>query len=132
MEIVVTTKEVEYIPGWNKNRESADPVQITLRFLNTAQRSELIKLRTDREGRISFEPERSRLIIASVVEVKNLTIVDRETGERQQIKTGQDILEGYGLDGLALELISEIMGMNPRDGGVEKNSSLPSHGTAKA
>lgn len=130
MEIVVTTKDVEFIPNWNGNREQASPFRVTLAFLNTSQRTELIRFKTDRDGRASFEPDRARILLAGILKIEGLTVI--EDGVRKEIRTARDLLTSYGLEALCIELVTEIIEMNPRQGEVEKNSSSPSLGSAKA
>lgn len=121
MEIVVTTKEIEYIPEWNKNREELAPMRATLRFLNTAQRADLIRFKADSNGRVTFEPDRARLLHAGLVKLEGLAVAEKD-GKRAEIRTARDMLESFGLDALVVELVSKIVEMDPREGEVEKNS----------
>lgn len=119
MDVPVTVREVEYIPSWNGNKAEATPVRVMLRFLNTAQRTSLMPWVSDGKGNATMEPDRNGLVRAAVLKIENLTqVVD---GKRVEIRTGYDLLGGFGFDALAIELATEIIGMNPREG-AEKNS----------
>ena len=119
MEVSITTKEVEYIPEWNGNRKDAAPIRVTFRFLNNAQRSDLIRWKADASGSIHLDPDRRGLLLAAVVKIENLWMV--EEGVRKEIRSSMALLQSYGLDALLVELATEIIGMNPRQE-TEKNS----------
>ena len=119
MEVPVTVKEIEYVPKWNDNATAAEPVQVTLRYLNTSQRSTLLPWQADGKGNVTLVPDYPNLIPAAVVKVTGLwQTID---GERREVKNGRDIMQGYGFDALVLELTSKIIEMNPR-ASIEKNS----------
>jgi hypothetical protein len=117
MEISVTAKSVEYIPDWNKNKEDANPIRVTLNYLNTAQRGQLLPWRADEKGNAIMEPDRRGLLLSGIAKIENLIVV--EDGVRKDVRTSRALLEAYGLEALAIELATQIIGMNARE--VEKN-----------
>ena len=112
MDVSITTKEVEFIPEWNGNKLEAQPIRITLRFLNNAQRTDLIRWRGDVSGAVNFDPDKRGLLMGAVAKIENLWMV--EDGVRKEIRTAQALLQSYGLEALVIELVTEIVGMNPR------------------
>lgn len=118
MDVSITTKEVEYVPEWNDNRKEQNPIRVKLRFLNNAQRSDLIRWKADQSGQINLDPDRRGLIMAGVVKIENLWVVD--DGVRKEIRSGIALMQSYGLEALVIELATEIIGMNPRQE-AEKN-----------
>jgi hypothetical protein len=120
MEYAVTLREIEYIPKWNGNRDFTEgQVKVTLRYLNTLQRSTLLPWVSDGKGNMVMRPDNQNLLPAAIVKIENLT--QPVGGERKEIKTGRDLLMGWDFDDLVLELTAFVIGMHPREG-VEKNS----------
>ena len=119
MEISFTSKNIEFIPEWQENRADSNPIRATLKFLNTAQRTTLLPWDSDTEGHVRMKPDRRGLLLAGLEKLENCVMVDRDTGAKKEIKTAFELLGAYGLEGLAIEIATEIMSMNAR--GTEKN-----------
>lgn len=118
MEIPVTAKSREYTPEWRGNQDDPNPIRVTLRYLNTAQRTQLMPWRPDEKGSVRMEPDQRQLLIAGVEKVENCVVI--QDGMRKDIRDGRDILAAYGLEGLAIELVAQIISMNAQED-VEKN-----------
>ena len=121
MEISYVSRNVEYVPTWNGNRDDPNPVRVTLRFLNTAQRTTLLPWHTESDGRSVMNPDRRGLLLAAVERIENLIMLDRDTGTRHEVRTARDLLEAVGLEVLAIELTTQVVIMSG-SGGPEKNS----------
>jgi hypothetical protein len=118
MDVPVTIREIEYIPEWNENKKEQNPVRVTLRYLNTSQRVTLMPWTADAKGNAVMSPDMNGLIRVAVDRIDNLWQMIE--GKREEIKTGSALLAAYGFEGLVIEIMQQIMGMNGRE--VEKNS----------
>ena len=97
--------EGEYIPEWNGNKESANPVVAVLQALTGAQRSECMSFRSSDGTTVTGQVDMSKMVGYGVKELRNLTV-----GEIPVV-TGRQLVasKGVGVDRLILELAAEII-----------------------
>jgi len=108
-EYTVVTKDKEYIPEWNGNKEAAEPIVFTLRYLTNAQRSECFKTQANARGDVFVEPDNVRLVKLGVKKIESFSV------NGKAIETVRDFLEVSGFDGLFSEVATQVLVMNARE-----------------
>jgi len=96
-------RETEYVPKWSKNEKEAKPIKVKLRYLTPGERDECYEWC---DG--DLVPNRQKFFLKGVVSIENLVVND------EKLKTGQDVLDTPGLDGLFHEICTVILKQNAR------------------
>ena len=99
------SNEFDYIPYFNKNRETDNPIKITCRYMTTPERVkyidvELLAKGTEVQTKTVFKNE--GIIKVSILKIENLKV------NGMDIKTAKDLLMIEGLSQLSDEIASAI------------------------
>jgi hypothetical protein len=107
-EFTIAAKDVEYIPTWEGNREAADPIRATLRYLTSAERSQCISGRQV-SGDVVVAIDYGKALRFGL---KGLaSFVDNKA----KVETAEQLMDLSGFDGLFMELAMQIWRMNARE-----------------
>lgn len=107
-EYTVVTKDKEYIPEWDGNREKPDPIKFLLRFLTNAERSRCFRIRADSRG-VDVEPDNETLVKLGVVSIEGFSV------NKAPIKTAAQFAELRGFSDLYAEIATQVLVMNARE-----------------
>lgn len=104
---VQISKELEYVPEWNDNKQEADPVMVVLQPLTSEQRAACIEYRIDKDGEVNVVPDVIKLFRYGVKEVRNLQ-------DDKPLTKAKDVLNSRAnkLDGLVREVGSHVFVLN--------------------
>jgi hypothetical protein len=108
-EYTVVTKDKEYIPAWDGNRDKAEPIKFTLRYLTNAERARCFAMSADARGEVSVEPDNEQLIKLGVVKIENFSV------NKKPIDTAGKFQSLSGFDRLYAEVATEVLVMNARE-----------------
>ncbi len=108
-EYTVVTKDREYVPKWDGNREKPDPIRFTLRYLTNAERSRCWKVQRTRDGDIQIPVDNELLVRMGVKSISGFVV------NGKPVLTAEDFMSTSGFDGLFVEVSTEILGMNARE-----------------
>ncbi len=95
----------ELVPEWNGNKNDANPITITCRYLNTLERGRMFETKNvvvAGEYRIETVIHKEELVKTSVEKIANLKV----NGE--EIKTGAGLVKVSGLSALAEEVANQL------------------------
>jgi len=103
------SNEFEYIPVFNKNRDSDKPVKVTCRYMTTPERVkyidvELISTGSEVQTKTVFKNE--GILKVSIIKIENLKVNGLD------IKTARELLNIEGLSQLSDEIASFIVTSN--------------------
>ena len=111
---------IEYPPNWNENKESENPIVAKLKYLTTDEfddcyniTPQVVNVKGKQVAGGSITVDKKKMFLYAVLGFTNFTITD-ESNKKIEIKTGQDVLDAPGLEGLFLEIITFIRGMESR------------------
>ena len=107
MELTIE-RNYEFTPDWRDNKKDANPIVFEMRMLSTGERDKYMATSITQEGELQIIPDKQALFRAAVAGIRNL----RMNGE--SITKAQDILVRPGLDGLFLEVVTEIISQNAK------------------
>lgn len=109
----------EYVPEYNGNKDSKNPIKATLRHITVEERDECYEY-VDSVG--GMRPVRSRFVEKGLVKLANCL----ENGK--EIKNGVELLKSKSYYGLYTELFVELLTNNALMEEDRKNSESPSTG----
>jgi hypothetical protein len=98
-------KETEYLPEWNENRSSDEPVKFILKNLTPAERNECVGVQIVDEKQ-TFSADFEKLFRKGVKRIESLWVDDKE------IRTVNEFLAVPGLYDLFIEVASEVLSQN--------------------
>jgi len=107
-EYTTVSKDIVYIPDWDDNKEDAEPIKATLKYLTDAERSRCSTVGQDAKGNVNVELNYELLVKLGVVGFESFKV----NGE--EIKTARQFLDLSGFSLLLIELGSQIFIMNAR------------------
>ncbi len=107
-EYSVVTKEVEYIPEWDNNREKPEPIKATLRYLTAAERSQCISGRQV-SGDIAVVIDYGKAVKYGLKKLTDFVV------NKHKVETAEQLMDLSGFDGLFMELAMKIWQMNARE-----------------
>lgn len=106
---VILSREKDFIPKWNDNQESDEPVKFIIRAMTTSERDECTDIVFDHEGQENLKPDFKKYFRKGVKRIENLFV------DGKPITKAVEILELPGLYDLYLEVASEIAIYTGRD-----------------
>jgi len=111
---------IEYVPEWNENKKDKTPIVAELKYITTSEFDECYDIEpqiVDEKGKKiaggKITVDKKKMFLFAVKGFKNFTLTD-ESDKKIEIKTGQDVLDNPGLEGLFLEIITFIRGMEAK------------------
>ena len=111
---------IDYTPEWNKNKEDKVPIVAELKYITTSEfddcydiSPQIVNEKGKKVAGGSITVDKKRMFLSAVKGFKNFTVTD-ESDKKIEIETGQDVLDTPGLEGLFLEIITFIRGMEAR------------------
>lgn len=108
-EYSIITKDVEYIPTWDGNREKPDPIKFTLKYLTNAERSRCFRIHADHKGETLVDWDNELLVKLGVVRIDGLIV------NGKPVTTAQQFADLRGFDRLYAEVAAEVLTMNARE-----------------
>lgn len=96
--IVNVSRRHEFIPEWNGNKDSEEPVKVYIQDMSTVEWQEC----WDTEGVRGT----NEMLKAAIISIENLYI--NEDGEKKHITTADDMLNAPGLLGLYTEVVNAV------------------------
>ena len=109
-------REIEFVPEWNGNKESDEPIKFILKYLTGPERDEIINIAFDAEGKVSVKPNFVKACRTGIKKIEGLTV------DGKSVTTANEFLGLPGFDDLYHELGNQIMTMNPIKDDNLKNS----------
>lgn len=103
------SKEFDYTPEWNDNKEQTDPVVVHCRYLTAGERDKIIYpeiVQRDGEMETRIQADRRAIIEKCVLSIDNLEVNGR------LIKTAKELIEQHGLGELYQEIAMELISRN--------------------
>ena len=107
-EYTVVSKEAEYTPEWDGNREKPDPIVVTLAYITAEQRSQCISGRRV-AGDIAVAIDYGKAVRHGVRGIRGLVV------NKKKVLTADDLMDLSGFDGLFMEIALRIWNMNARE-----------------
>ena len=113
-------RQKEFTPKWDNNAKKEKPVKVIIRYLTPGEIDDTMVVKYDQQAVTKVNPsgvviehDDQQMIRLAVTGIDNLEIED-ETGATSTIKTGQEMIDTPGLEGLFYECLREIKSMNAR------------------
>ena len=113
-EYTVVTKEVEYTPEWDGNKDKPSPIRATLRYITAGERAQCIGMRTVR-GDVAIEIDYGKCLRFCLKKLHDFRV------NGAKVETPEQLMELSGFDGLFMELALKAWNMNAK----EDTSPLP-------
>jgi hypothetical protein len=107
-EFTVVSRDVEYVPEWESNRDAAKPIRATLRYLTAAERSQCISGRQV-SGDIAVAIDYGKAVRYALKKLDDFVV------NKEKVETAAQLMDLSGFDGLFMEIASKIWAMNARE-----------------
>lgn len=99
-------REIEFIPKWNGNDKSDEPIKFTLKYLNSIERDAVMGLSFDQEGKVQIKPDHLKACRLGIKKIDSLNVDG-------PIISAEPFLKLPGFYELFLEVGGQIISMNP-------------------